>query len=110
MTNSQTKESKNLPFEEILHATRLWIEDVKQYNKLAGVDSCHICGMNPEVLEQLLDGYDLLISEEKIKELEVLERLNLEFEVVRCDCGEPYKDTDPHQIVKDRIKELKESK
>jgi hypothetical protein len=59
----QTKESKNLPFEEILHATREWCKSAKEYNKLAGIDSCRICGMNPEVLEQLLDGYVSLIKE-----------------------------------------------
>lgn len=44
--------------------------------------------------------------EAKEQELEVLKRLDLEFNVVICGCGEPYKDTDPHDIVKDRINQL----
>lgn len=41
-------------------------------------------------------------------ELNILERLELEFDVVVCDCGEPYKDTDPHNIVKARLAEVRE--
>ena len=44
--------------------------------------------------------------EAKEQELEVLKRLDLEFNVVICGCGEPYKDTDPHDIVKERITQL----
>ena len=50
------------------------------------------------------------LKEKHRKELSILldrlERVNLDMNVVICDCGEPYKDTDPHIELKDIIQEL----
>lgn len=39
--------------------------------------------------------------------LEMMKRLKLEFDVVVCDCGEAWKETDGAGLVKEYIKELK---
>lgn len=35
-----------------------------------------------------------------------LERLKLEFDVIVCDCGEPYKDSDPADFVNEWLQSL----
>lgn len=47
-------------------------------------------------------------NEDKDKILNRLERINLDMNVIVCDCGKPYKNTDPHIELKEVIKSLKE--
>lgn len=50
-----------------------------------------------------------LLDKERRGELKFLRRLKLDFEVIHCECGEEWKNTDPHIAVKKRIKSLKET-
>ena len=58
-----------------------------------------------KLLAKELDIQRKEIIEDEIK---FLERVSLDMEVVVCECGEPYKDTDPHNYLKERIEQLKQ--
>lgn len=62
------------------------------------------------------DAYDNVLEQinelakpcplERVEEMEFLQSLLLEFEVCRCDCGQEWKDTDAHDLVRRRIAEI----
>jgi hypothetical protein len=54
--------------------------------------------------ERLTQELNQLVEEER----EFLKRLDLDFKVICCECGEEWKGTDPHNLVKERIKSLKQ--
>jgi hypothetical protein len=64
---------------------------------------------------ELTDYYATLIeqyTQSKLKAFAgevkpLIERLELEFQIVVCDCGKPYKDTDPHNVLKELSSSLK---
>ena len=47
-------------------------------------------------------------KKEKEKLLERIERIKLDMDVVVCDCGSPYRDSDPADLINELLEELKE--
>jgi len=64
------------------------------------------------VYHQSIKGFiKELIEQEKIKmlrdEIEFLERMELEFNVVVCECGESWIDSDAADLIKERLSYIK---
>lgn len=58
-------------------------------------------------VERVKADIERAAEERVLDELEkYVDRLKLEFDVVICDCGIPYKDTDPHDVVLDMDKAI----
>ena len=49
---------------------------------------------------------DEYVEEVKKEIKEKLERIKLDMDVVVCDCGEPYKDSDPADLINELLKDL----
>jgi len=59
-------------------------------------------------VDQLLNLFTKRMGEERKKELKFLKRMKLEFDVVVCDCGDEWKDSDGAELVRERIKLLRQ--
>lgn len=66
------------------------------------IDSAYLAGIEATKKEVLVKQKKELIDEE----LEILKRLQLDFNVIECDCGEEWKGSDPHVVVNERIDKL----
>jgi len=58
-------------------------------------------------IEQLKAFIKQEIKRVRKDEIEFLKRLKLEFDVVICDCGEEWKDTDGADLVNERLREIR---
>jgi len=69
---------------------------------------CNIISVN-EGTERLRTSAIELVKSVVEEELKRWEEVKLDMDVIICECGEPYKDTDPADKINDSIANLKET-
>lgn len=77
-------------------------------NEDGSFDGCD-CAMKSlvkEVSDYFLDCRFKALDEQRKEFKKKLERIKLDMDVVVCDCGEPYKDSDPAILINELIKEI----
>ena len=57
----------------------------------------------------LSNKLDQARAEERERMREKLERIKLDMDVVMCDCGEPYKDSDPAKLIDTLLSSLQDN-